>query len=172
MSTWRSELREPQMRIAITGHTNLTDATIRMVASAVTDYLQKFAPTELIGISCLASGADALFARVVLDLGGLLEVVLPSAAYRQTVVHPEFAAEFDDLLASAANVRVVPLPVADREAFEAANNELIDTCDQLIAVWDGMPSQNRGCTATVVAGARARGLGVTVIWPPGAVRCS
>ena len=150
----------------------MTDKTVRMVAGAVAEFLQRFAPAELIGISCLARGADALFARAVLDRGGVLEVVLPSPSYRRTEVQPEFAAEFDDLLARAADVQVVPLAVADRAAFEAANNVLLDTCDQLVAVWDGRPSRERGGTASVVADARARGLGVTVIWPPGAERDS
>lgn len=31
------------------------------------------------GVTCLARGADQIFARVVLDLGGTVEVVLPAA---------------------------------------------------------------------------------------------
>jgi hypothetical protein len=37
---------------------------------------------SLVGISCLADGADQLFARAVVDMGGALEVVIPAERYR------------------------------------------------------------------------------------------
>ena len=160
------------MRIGVTGHINLTENTARLIADALAEHLAGIAPTGLVGLSCLAPGADALFARAILERGGALEVVLPSPAYRRTRVGPDYAAEFDRLLARAAEVRVMPYEVADREAYEAANNALLDACDRLVAVWDGLPSEDRGGTAAVVADAGARGLAVTVLWPRGAERAA
>jgi hypothetical protein len=42
--------------------------------------------------------------------------------------------------------------------------------EQLWAVWDGQPARGYGGTADVVSAARAIGLPVQVIWPPGAHR--
>lgn len=47
---------------------------------------------SLVGVSCLVRGADQLFARVVLELGGALEVVLPrrtTAAARSKWTTPQ-----------------------------------------------------------------------------------
>jgi hypothetical protein len=52
----------------------------------------------------------------------------------------------------------------------AASMLMIDTADELIAVWDGQPARGYGGTADVVAYARRRGKPVHVIWPDGAER--
>lgn len=43
---------------------------------------------DLVGVSCIARGADSVFAQVVLDVGGRLEVVLPSRNYRRRPDYP------------------------------------------------------------------------------------
>jgi hypothetical protein len=37
---------------------------------------------DVTGLSCLADGADQIFARAVTDLGGKLEVIIPASEYR------------------------------------------------------------------------------------------
>jgi hypothetical protein len=39
-------------------------------------------------------------------------------------------------------------------------------------VWDGVPAQGKGGTADVVEQARASGVPIEVVWPPGARRKS
>ncbi len=56
----------------------------------------------VVGVTCLARGADQAFARAVMDLGGRFEVVLPAADYRDRKVRPDNAADFDELIARAA----------------------------------------------------------------------
>jgi hypothetical protein len=68
-------------RIAITGHRGLSDEVEALVDLALRKELTRHAD-GLVGISCLADGADQLFARAVLDLGGELEAVVPAARYR------------------------------------------------------------------------------------------
>jgi hypothetical protein len=61
------------MHIAITGHRGLPAATERLVDHAIRDQLARDSNgTDLVGISCLADGADQIFARAVLDAGGQL----------------------------------------------------------------------------------------------------
>jgi hypothetical protein len=127
-------------------------------------------PDDLVGVTCLARGADQLFARVVLDLGGSVEVVLPAADYRQRRVKPNNAAEFDELIARATKVHTMPSPTSNREAYLAASQHLMATVDELVAVWDGAPPDGAGGTGDVVRTAREQGLAVTVVWPAGATR--
>jgi len=157
-------------RIAVTGHMNLTPATRTLVDAALRDLLADEQGAGLIGISCLAKGADQLFARVVLDLGGQLIVVLPSPNYRAQKVKPDNRALFDDLIAKASEVRHIPLAESNRQAYEAANNTLLNMADRLVAVWDGQPSKDQGGTGALVEQARRLGQPVLVVWPEGAAR--
>ncbi|MEV4566807.1 hypothetical protein AB0K12_23825 [Nonomuraea sp. NPDC049419] len=157
------------MRIGVTGHMNLTSDTARLVSDALRAHL-KGVDGELVGVSCIARGADSLFADAVLAAGGALEVVLPSRDYRAVKVKLDHAEQFDRLMAAASTVRVMDFDQASREAYEAANEAVLSSIDELVAVWDGQPGTGRGGTAEVVAEARERGLVVTVIWPAGAAR--
>lgn len=142
----------------------------RLVADALRTTLSAHRGDELVGVTCLARGADQIFAAVVLELGGAVEVVLPAADYRERKVKPDNAAEFDRLIASAAAVHTMPLPTSNREACLAASEHVMANVTQLIAVWDGNPPDGAGGTGDVVRTARERGLPVTVIWPAGASR--
>jgi hypothetical protein len=154
-------------RIGITGHTNLTPPTVPLVAAAIRSTLAVWYP--LSGVTCLARGADQIFAHAVLEMGGTLDVVLPAADYRERVAE-EFVAEFDELLDRAATVHTMPFPRSGPAAYMAASEHMLGRVDSLIAVWDGEPSGGYGGTADVVDAARHRGLSVEVLWPPGAAR--
>jgi hypothetical protein len=156
-------------RIGVTGHMDLTPATVPLVRAALVEALTPYTP-DLTGVSCIAAGSDSIFADVVLHLGGALEVIIPAADYRARKVKPEHADLFDDLVHRAATVRVLPHEVSDRAAYEAANDALVDEVDLLMAVWDGQAPVDRGGTATVVSHARANQRAVQVIWPTGAAR--
>ncbi|AAZ55283.1 hypothetical protein JCM3263A_08700 [Thermobifida fusca] len=158
------------MRIGITGHSNLTADSMDLVRQALTEALTPYADGELVGVSCLARGADQLFAEAVLAVGGQLEVVLPSADYRETKVKPDNLEQFDRLLVRSSLVRYMSHLTAGRQAYEDANEAVIGSVDRLFAVWDGQPASGKGGTADAVAAARARGVPVDVIWPEGARR--
>lgn len=153
-------------RIGITGHTNLTPPTVPLVAAAVRSALATQVP--LSGVSCLAKGADQIFANAVLDLGGTLNVVLPAADYRER--QADDVLEFDALLDRAATVHTMPFPRSGPAAYMAASEHMLARVDALLAIWDGFPSTGYGGTADVVHAARHRGLPVTVLWPKGAMR--
>jgi hypothetical protein len=155
-------------RIGITGHTNLTPATELLVAAALRNALGS--GVDLVGLTCLARGADQVFAEVVLELGGAVEVVLPAADYRQRVVASGDTSRFDRVISRAGAVRTMPFAISGPDAYLAASEQVLSDVDSLLAVWDGDPVGGRGGTADVVSLARARGLPLTVIWPTGAER--
>lgn len=156
-------------RIGITGHTNLSADSAALVRKALVDALRGYAEKELVGVSCLARGADQLFAEEVLAVGGTLEVVLPSPDYREAKVGPDDRGGFDDLLVRADHVRFMQR-TAGRRAYEDANEAVLGGVDLLFAVWDGRPSGGGGGTADAVRVATERGVPVNVIWPSGARR--
>jgi hypothetical protein len=121
-------------------------------------------------VSCLAAGADRAFARVVLQLGGTLEVILPAQDYRERHVDSADFAEFDQLLAAASTVHTLGFDRACRHAYVAANEAMLTAVDEVLAVWDGHPATVMGGTADVVTEARHRRLPVTILWPTGAAR--
>ncbi|WP_440101339.1 hypothetical protein [Streptosporangium sp. H16] len=157
------------VRIGVSGHMNLTPDTARLVSDALRSYLTAVAD-DVTGVSCIARGADSLFAEAVLEAGGALEVVLPSRDYREAKVKPDHAEQFDRLLSKAARVRVMDFDHASRDAYVAANEAMLGSVDELVAVWDGESSVDAGGTAGAVADARRRGVRVIRVWPEGAAR--
>ncbi|MDQ1295772.1 MAG: hypothetical protein QG608_3659 [Actinomycetota bacterium] len=159
------------MRIGITGHANLTENCVPVVREAIRNRLTELGRgSDLVGVSCLAVGADQIFAAVLLDLGGALEAVLPAPDYRDEKVSADNLAEFDDLLRRADSVRYTTHPRSGRHAYLEAGHMLLGSVDRLLAVWDGGPSGGLGGTADVVAQARRTAVPVDIIWPHGAQR--
>lgn len=157
------------MRVGITGHSNLSPDSVPAVADALRTALADV-EKPLTGVSCLARGADQVFARIVLDIGGELHVVLPAADYRERKVKPDNRGAFEDLLERADKVHVLPFNTSNRDAYAAANDTILSGIDVLFAVWDGMPPDGKGGTGDTVQLARDRRVPVTVVWPDGAAR--
>lgn len=156
-------------RLAITGHREFPEPTERLVDAALRAEVRKHANGELVGLSCIADGADALFARAVLDAGGSLVVVVPAEKYREGLPKSHHAT-YDALMARAANVINLDHVESNSEAHMDASLRMIAEADELLAVWDGEPARGYGGTADVVDAARQKTLPVTVVWPEGAVR--
>ncbi len=154
-------------RVGITGHQDLTPTVAEFVAGQLRRVLG--AHEKLIGITSLAVGADQLFARTVLALGGTLEVIVPAATYRATFTSREDLAAYEALLARAT-ITTLPFIEPSEEAFLAAGQEVARRSDSLIAVWDGRPAHGTGGTADIVAYAKSLGVPVLVIWPKGEQR--
>jgi hypothetical protein len=157
-------------RIGITGHVRLGEGTDALVFEALRAALRRYANVNLHGVTCLAAGADQIFARAILAMNGTLEVILPAADYRERVISPENLPCFDELLDQAIRIQRMPFPRSGRPAYVAASEEMLERCDALIAVWDVNPSRKPGDTADVVATALQRQIPVTVLWPAGADR--
>ncbi|MFJ3875877.1 hypothetical protein ACIPW5_00300 [Streptomyces sp. NPDC090077] len=148
--------------VAVTGHMRIDPARSAAITDHLRTVLARSTAGGLTGLSCLAEGADALFADLVLEAGGRLEAVLPSHDYRARMVAPHYAAHFDRLHAAAAAVTVLPYRQASARAYGAANRVLLGRADLLVAVWNGLPGRPGG-TADTVAAARAAGLPVEVV---------
>jgi hypothetical protein len=111
------------------------------------------APPRLQFISPLADGSDQIAARVALELGFELHVILPfpNATYRRELADPQSRSGFDELIAKASCVLELPGEHEDpADAYVMTGRATISHCDLLLAVWDGLPPRGRGGTGEVV----------------------
>ena len=157
-------------RIGISGHQNIPVGELAGIEARIRRVLLDHGADGLVGVGSLAAGADQVFARCVLDVGGALEVVVPCAGYESTFGADAERRCYESILGAAALVKRLPFPSPSEEAFMAAGVVIADSCDLLVAVWDGLPAQGLGGTADVVSYARSIGREVTVVWPDGVRR--
>jgi hypothetical protein len=156
-------------RVGITGHRGFNAETSSLIATALSDELAKYEPSDLIGVTCLADGADALFAQAVLARGGTIEVVVPAEKYLDSLPG-DYRDNYHGLLSQATVVYRLDHQESNALAHMDASEFMIDRISKLIAVWDGQPARGYAGTADVVEVARKIGTPVHVIWPDGAHR--
>jgi hypothetical protein len=92
-------------RIAVSGHRGLPPQTVALVDQAIRANLTERDPA-VVGLTCLADGADQNFARAVLDTGGSdLEKYLPLLAFAEFALVPEDGRRWAEDLARRAELR-------------------------------------------------------------------
>ncbi|WP_408640997.1 hypothetical protein [Streptacidiphilus rugosus] len=159
------------MTLAVTGHRDLTEQTAELVRAELRKLLAaRAAEGPLTGLSCLARGADTIFAEELVEAGGELVVVLPAQHYRENKVRPDHAPVFDRLVDVAVEVHELDFAQVSHEAYEAANEVLLSRADVVVAVWDGRPPAGPGGTGDLVQRSRAAGVEVVRVWPEGSER--
>lgn len=149
------------MRVGVTGHQERDGIDWEWTREAVTKELGRLA-SPLEGWSSLAIGADQLFARAVLDLGGSIVTVVPGDWY-ETFFEGDGLERYRVLLAAGRRINLEGLEGED--AFLAAGLKVADSTDALLAIWDGKRAQGRGGTADIVDHARKRGKTVVHVNP-------
>lgn len=110
-------------------------------------------PLRLLFISPLADGVDQIAARVAVELGFELHVVLPfaKAIYRRELADDASRSAFDELFGKASCVLELPGEHEQSvDAYVMTGRATIAHCDLLMAVWDGLPPRGRGGTGEVV----------------------
>ncbi|MEU8775982.1 hypothetical protein [Streptomyces sp. NPDC048606] len=156
-------------RIGVTGHRSIPDEALEHVREALRAVLGDHrGPLE--AFSSLADGADQLFADIALECGADLTVVIPSGDYERTFEDPDALAGYRRLRRRATQEVRMAFDRSTDEAYYAAGTYIADSCDRLVAVWDGLPARGHGGTAEIVAYARGLGKPVTVIWREGVTR--
>ena len=133
---------------------------------AIRNILRQAEP-PLCAVTALAAGADQLVAAEILQTGGHLHVIVPSRNYERSFATTEDLASFRSLLAAAHDVTRLDYAEPSEEAFLAAGKTVVDSCEMLIAIWDGKPARGLGGTADVVRYARDTGKAVSIVWPDG-----
>jgi len=152
------------MRLGITGHRDLPRDALGFLRQEIRQLIDR--AESPVAVSSLAVGADQLFAREVLAARGALEAIVPSEDYRMLFNEYE-RPEYDALLACASRVFTLPFSHGNEQAFMQAGRAVVESCELLVAVWDGAPAGGLGGTADVVDYAKSVGREVTIVWPGG-----
>jgi hypothetical protein len=152
------------VRVGVTGHIRLTRGSARPIYRALKALLrgQLLLHDQVHGVTCLADGADRLFARAIRDVAGTFDVVLPGP--------PDETRQTRRLLRQARRVTQMPADPRPEIRYAAASEMMLRNCDLLVAVWDGHEDGTYGGTAYTVARAREQGTPVRVVWPEKARR--
>lgn len=153
----------------ITGHQTIPKEALSRINLDLTKVLSQFS-TGLVGVTSLAAGADQLFAKKVLELGGKLNVVIPCNNYERTFSNLSDLECFLSLLNQAEEIETLDFAAPSEEAFLQAGYRVIDLSLMLIAIWDGRAAKGKGGTADIVDYARNHNIEVLIIWPPGVTR--
>lgn len=161
------------VRIGVSGHRDIPSGAVDAVRRGILAHLR--AVTEGGGtaeaLSCLAAGADQMFADLALDRGIPVTAVLPGVPdYAERIDGDEARAAHHRLLKACADRTELPFESSDEEAYLAAGQWIVDHSDLLVAVWDGCPARGLGGTGDIVAYARRSGVPVAVVWSPGVRR--
>ena len=143
------------MRVGISGHQYLEDPRgWEWVRNELRDLLVRF-PQPLIGITCLAVGADSLLATLLVEQNQSFEVVLPFADY-ESRLPLKARDEYRCLLDQAARVTTLQDRSNDEESYFEAGKMVVDLSDVLITVWNGKPAKRLGGTEDIVQYARQK----------------
>ena len=155
-------------RVGITGHRRIPGEAVEFVETAIRARLAELgANSPIEGITSLAAGADQIFARLVVDAGGGLHVVIPSDRYITSLPDDPSRDEYERLCKAALTLEQLPFSEPNEAAFLAAGRRVVDLCDELVAVWDGLPARGTGGTAEIVQYAKSIHRKVTLVWPSG-----
>lgn len=162
---------ESAVRIGITGHQSLPEpASWRWVEQEMDQFLGGVS-ISLVGISSLAAGSDQLFAKLVLEHGGALEVIIPFVGYESTFVAEREREEFKRLVRQCARSETLVRLGTDEEAYLAAGKRVIDLSELIVAVWDGEPRRGVGGTSDAIKYASQRGKRIFHFNPITRTRC-
>lgn len=155
------------MKVGVTGHQRI-DSSEKWpwVRRAIIQELESL-PHPIAGASCLAAGADQLFAECVLELGGALTAVLPFRDYDRAFADDTSLETYRKLLSQAGEVEIIPDESNgdDEEAFLRAGKRVVEISDLLFAVWDGLPAKGKGGSGDIVEFACRIGVPVIHINP-------
>jgi hypothetical protein len=152
--------------VAVTGHRDLRPQDLdllRQEVRAIFSGMRSRMPnTPLILLTGLAEGADQLVAEVALEQDVLLAAAIPMPVdiYKEQMTE-EAQKKLDGLLAISMLQIMIPLEgqtaqelrtseAARAECYEALARFLSRYGQSLIALWDGLNSQKRGGTSSIV----------------------
>ena len=169
-----------RIRIGVTGHRTLADepavsARVDEVLFRLQEILPSTPTTSVLFevVSPLGEGADRIVAdRVLRYPSSILEVPLPLPAsdYEGDFGSEASRRRFGALLERAHHSWTVG--GSDRvDAYRRTGEYVVESCDLLIAIWDGEPSRGAGGTGDILELARTRRMPVFVIGsrPPYAI---
>lgn len=141
------------MRIGITGHQNLTTAERDWLKVEVAMEIKKMKIEE--AYSCLAIGADQLFASIIFENKIPFVAIIPCKNYEQTFDQKHIKL-YNSFVKQATNVIQLDFKIPSEEAFYEAGKTVVNKSDVVIAIWNNLPAKGLGGTADIVEYAKMK----------------
>lgn len=145
------------MKIGITGHQKLDNTElwnwVKKDLSATINRLNK-SSIEFTGISSLAIGADQIFAKIVLDMGGKLYIVIPFSEYEKKFEKDDLD-NYKELLKKSEKVETLQAKSTEEESYFVAGKRVVELSDIMIAIWNGKKAAGLGGTGDAVKYAKS-----------------
>lgn len=160
-------------KIGISGHRDLKSSEMPKYKNRLKHIVKKkieaYPNTEVSIITPLAEGSDQLLARVAKKLGLAYEVILPLPLelYKKDFSNRAYD-EFYTLYCQAINTTTIATPLGtsleeisdygekrDRQYLKVGQ-EVVDSSDFMIFLWDGIINHKRGGTADIFSYAKER----------------
>ncbi len=137
------------MKAGITGHQNLGDqATIAWVRDTLADLLIEKIVSR--GFTCLAEGADQLFADALLENDIPFTAIVPCLDYEQAFDNQAARKDYLRLIKLAGKRIELNFPYPSEKAFFEAGKKVVACSDLIYAVWDGESAKGLGGTGDIV----------------------
>lgn len=141
--------------IAVTGHRDLHTATTQQFVQdtfkCLLQQLHVEHPEGTLALSGLAEGADTLFAEEVLRLELPLEGVIAFDGLIEDFAPGSARNRYLNLCAQSQALHLLPFRSRSVQAYIALGRRLVQSCDLLIAAWNGLPPVDEGGTGGVVS---------------------
>lgn len=143
------------MIAGVTGHQNLGDQEkISWVEDCLIQEIPKYHITK--GLTCLAVGADQLFAEVLEKFYIPYIAIVPSDGYEGTFENEKAREIYFSYLVKADDEIKLNFPSPTEEAFYAAGKYIVDHCGILFAIWNGKAAKGLGGTGDIVEYAKMK----------------
>jgi len=139
------------MKAGITGHQNLTTNESDWLKKELEIDIKRMKIEE--AYSCLAIGADQLFARIILANNIPLIAVTPCRKYEQTFDINNIKL-YKNLVAQTVSRIQLDFDSPSEEAFYEAGKTVVNNSDLVFAFWDNLPAKGLGGTADIVSYAK------------------
>lgn len=146
-------MRFKKLYVGVTGHRVLGDKSVntfvkKQIKKILLDTKQKY--ESVTALSAIAEGADILFAEIAVKLGIDLEVVIPFSNYEEDFETRNSRLHYQKLIRQAKKIHRLSFQKRSNKAYLAGGHWLVNHCDLLFAVWNGLPATGEGGTGDVV----------------------
>lgn len=147
------------MNIGITGHQKLGyRKSKRWISEELKDEIRRLKP--IMAYSCLAIGADQLFAKIIFVEGIQLTAIIPCKEYQKTFNNSDLD-DYTKALKRSVKIYELDFFECSEYAFLQAGKHMVQKSDIIFAIWDGKKAKGLGGTADIVE--YAISVGKTVI---------
>lgn len=141
------------MKIAVTGHRpnklnndyDLTSELVLKIKSKIITIIDAFEPEKISLITGMALGIDTLFARIAIEKNISFTAYIPCVG-QEKMWTQKSQDEYNSILQhELCTVHYTSKQTYQPYSMQLRNEAMVDSCNLLIAVWDGTSGGTKNC---------------------------